>query len=81
MVYYGRLGKNVGNFWDKISLTDCKWSSLNAQGSETHWSHPLLKNSLFPFSAPAPSLLLMYKERFIMGDVVKRWKHFTTKSV
>ena len=39
MVYYGWLGKKVEIFGDKISLTACKWSSLNAPGSETRWCH------------------------------------------
>ena len=57
MVYYGRLGKKVEISWNKISFTGCQWSSLNAPGSGTPVSHSLLKSSLFPFSAPAPSFL------------------------
>ena len=40
---------------NKISLTGCKWSSLNAQGSETPVSHSFLENSILPFPAPAAS--------------------------
>ena len=43
MVYYGRLGKKVDFFWNKISLTGGKWSNLIALGSYTFWCHPLLK--------------------------------------
>ena len=42
---------------NKISLTGCKWSSLNAPRSETPVSHSFLESSLFQFSAPAPSFL------------------------
>ena len=38
-------------FWMKISSTDCKLSSLNAPGSETPVSHPVLENSFISFSA------------------------------
>ena len=34
--------KIMKNFWDKISLTDCKWSNLNAPGSDTPWCYSLL---------------------------------------
>ena len=37
MVNYGEVGKKVENVWDKISLKGCKWSSLNAKGSESPW--------------------------------------------
>ena len=57
MVYYGRLGKKVGTFWSKTTITGCKWASLNAPRSEISVSHLLLESSLFPFSAPASSLL------------------------
>ena len=33
MVYYGRLGKTGSNFWNKMILLTCKWSSLNFRGS------------------------------------------------
>ena len=42
MVYYGRLAKKVEILWNKISLTGCKRSSLNAPGSETSGLHVLL---------------------------------------
>ena len=41
----GGLGEKVEIFGDKISLTDCKWSSLNAPGSETPVSHPLYEST------------------------------------
>ena len=34
-------GKNMEKFWDKISLTGCKWSRLNAPGSGTSWCRSL----------------------------------------
>ena len=49
-------GKKVETFWNKISLTGCKWSNLNAPMSETPVSHSLLVDSvdsLSPFSASA----------------------------
>ena len=48
-------GRKVDNFWNKFRLTGCKWSNLNAPGTETPVSHPIFGDSLFPFSAPAPS--------------------------
>ena len=36
-------------YWNKISLKGCKWSCLNALGSESPISHPLLKSFLSPF--------------------------------
>ena len=44
-------------FWNKISLTGCKWAILNAPSTETPVSHSLLEESLFFISAPAASLL------------------------
>ena len=40
--------------WDKISLTGCKWSNLNAQSTETTVSHPLLVIPISHF-LPFPS--------------------------
>ena len=71
MVYYGRLGKKLEILRNKISLTDCKWFSLNAPGSVTPKSHPLLKSSLFLPSAPVPSSLCSVKKWFIMGGWIK----------
>ena len=48
-VWYVKCCKIIGT---KISRTGCKWSNLNAPGSETSVSHPFLVNSLFSFSAP-----------------------------
>ena len=45
-------GKKFENFWDKISWTGCKWSSLNAPSTEIPVSHPLLSESLFPIFCP-----------------------------
>ena len=51
MVYFGCLGKKVEIFWNKISLTVCKWSSLNAPWSETPVYNSFLESSRVPFSA------------------------------
>ena len=45
-------GRKVDNFWNKFRLTGCKWSNLNAPGTETPVSHSLLCESLFPISSP-----------------------------
>ena len=79
--YYGKHGKKVDILWNKISLTGCKWSSLNAPGTETPVSHPVWVNSLFSF---LPSFLWGSKNWhvvFIMGIMVKRWTFSGTKSV
>ena len=39
--------RRVDNFWKKISLTGCKWSSFNALGTETPVSHSLLGTWIF----------------------------------
>ena len=49
-VYYGRLGKKGGIFWNNICLTGCKWSSLNVPSTGTPVSHPHLGESLFLIS-------------------------------
>ena len=71
-------GKKVEIFWDKISLTVCKWSSLNAQSTDTPVSHPLLNESLFPFSAPASSSFPICSKNklFIMGSWGKELTFF-----
>ena len=50
-------GKKMENLWDKISLTSCKWSSLNAPSTETPVSHSLLSESLFSFSVPLSGVI------------------------
>ena len=35
--------------WDKMNLTGCNWSGLNAPCAEIPVSHPILNDSLFPF--------------------------------
>ena len=69
-------GKKVKKFWDKISLTVCKWSSLNAQGTETPVSHSLMSESLFSYSA-FPSL--QYKELGYFGGLGKKVEIFGGK--
>ena len=41
--------KTLENFQNKIGLKGCKWSSLNAPGTQTPLSHPYLKVEEFPF--------------------------------
>ena len=52
-VHYGRVGKKVGKFWNKISLTGCKWSSWNALESGSPVSHPFLSSFTPKFSSSA----------------------------
>ena len=42
--------KKLENLENKIGLTGCKWSSLNAIGTETPLSCSGWENSIFPFS-------------------------------
>ena len=44
--------RKVKKSWNKISLIGCKWSCLNALGTETPVSHSLMSESLFPISSP-----------------------------
>ena len=77
-------GKKVKIFWNKISLTGCKWSSLKAPGSETPVSHSLLSESLFPIFSPCSFLLSPLwgnKKLDLPVWKIKRWKYFGTKSV
>ena len=69
----GRLVKKEETFRNKISLIGCKWSSLNAPGSETPWCHSLLESSPFSFSATA---LLQYKEMVYYGRLGKKVEKF-----
>ena len=46
--------KKVENFENKIGSKHCKWSSLNAQSTEIHVSHPILKLGVFPFLKIGP---------------------------
>ena len=39
---------------NKMGLKGCKWSSLNAPGTETPLSHPFLELGEFPFSKISP---------------------------
>ena len=63
MVYYGELGKKMEIFWDKISSTGCKWSSLNAPRSETPVSH-----SLFG-SVPNPKKSVVHARKMMLNVV------------
>ena len=46
--------EKVESFWNKISLSGCKWSSLNAPGTESPVSHSGWENFIFSFSAFLP---------------------------
>ena len=46
--------KNLENFRNKSGLNKCKWSSLNAPGTETPLSHPILKLAEIPFPIIGP---------------------------
>ena len=46
--------KKVENFQNKSGLKGCKWSSLNAPGTEYPLSHPVLKLSTFHFPIIVP---------------------------
>ena len=41
-------------FWDKRGSKGCKWSSLNAPGTQSPLSHPILKLDDFPFPIIGP---------------------------
>ena len=40
----------IENLQNKMGLKGCKWSSLNAPGTQTHLSHLLLELGDFPLS-------------------------------
>ena len=46
--------KELEKFLDKMGLKGCKWSSLNAPGTETPQSHPYWELGEFPFSIISP---------------------------
>ena len=46
--------RKVEQFWNKISSTGCKWSTLNAPITETPVSHSLMSEFLFPIISPMP---------------------------
>ena len=46
--------KKLEKFCNKSGLKACKWSSLNAQGTQTPLSHPILKLGEFPFPINGP---------------------------
>ena len=68
--------KELEKFQNKMGLKGCKWSSLNAPGTENSLSHPILKLDEFPFSHYWPSGVIR------IGSPVwkwKSWKNFRTK--
>ena len=46
--------KKMENFKNKMGLKECKWSSLNAQGTENPLPHSLLGLEEFPFPIICP---------------------------
>ena len=42
------------NCQNKMGVSGCKWSSLNAPGNENPLSHPILKLDEFPFPIIGP---------------------------
>ena len=46
--------REMENCQNKMGLKGCKWSSLNAQGTENHLTNPYLKLSDFPFLTISP---------------------------
>ena len=46
--------KKLENFEDITGSKHCKWSSLDAQSTEIHVSHPILKLGEFPFLKIGP---------------------------
>ena len=46
--------KKVENFHNKRGLKGCKWSNLNALGTETPLSHPVLELDELPFPIIGP---------------------------
>ena len=46
--------KKMKNFQNKRGLKGCRWSSLNAPGTENPLSHPLLELEEFPFPIIGP---------------------------
>ena len=67
--------EKVGKFWDKMSLTSCKWSSLSLPATEIPVLFTLGQFH-FPFSAPA----LCSNERLDLPVwETKKWENFGTK--
>ena len=62
------------NCLDKISLTGCKWSSLNAPSTETSVSHSLLSESLFSFSAPLSGEIRNWTPQYKDQEGGKIWE-------
>ena len=46
--------KKLKIFWNKMGSMDCKWSSLNAPGTQTPLPHPILKLGEVPFPIVSP---------------------------
>ena len=67
--------KKLENVWDKSGLTGCKWSGLNAPGTETPLSHPILKLDEFPF----PQLALWGNKNWLPSMKVEKLNNFQNK--
>ena len=68
--------KKMEIFWNKISSTVCKWSSLNAPGTETPVSQPLLSESLFSYPAPLSGVIRNWTSQYKGQE----GKHFLGKN-
>ena len=62
------------NFQNELGLKGFKWTSLNAPGTETPLSHPILELGEFPFLTIGP-LLLGYK-KWLPSMKVEKYENF-----
>ena len=67
--------KMMENFQNKRGLKECKWSSLNAPGTENPLSHSVLELEEFPF----PLLVLWGNKNWPPSMKVKKMENFRTK--
>ena len=67
--------KQIENFQNKMGLKGCKWSSLNAPGTQTSLSHPFLELEISPFSL----LALWGNKKWPPSIKVKQIENFQNK--
>ena len=60
--------EKLENLQNKIGSTGCKWSSLNAPGTETLWFHTLVCKSLFGIFAAIACITVT-----VIGGVNRRF--------
>ena len=68
--------KKFENLENKIGLTGCKWSSLNAPGTENSLSYPFLELGEFPFLI----LALWGNKNWPPSIKVKKFENYQNKS-